>query len=322
MKRLLALGVVWLGLAAATPLPLTPPPPDLAALVPFAVAPLDKPALTVDAKLPPASIELPPLPLAVITVPAGAEAGIADAAAAHAALHRGVDRRGLGIARVRARPLPEGRIRGRRQGAGERRSTGLRARDRHRGALLAGRDLLPARPHRAGRLAVPPGRAGPAPGLGAVGADSAAAGRRCAWGMPRARATPSPPLLSRPVPVPARPLGPLRPRAGELRSRASRGRPERVRHGAPAPAAGGPVARRHLLAGRGARAHRRRRARRDRAQALRRWRAASAADRPRSCGWRGGRWSPGATRTRSRPSVAYLASAPAGAASASGARPD
>lgn len=71
MKRLLALGVVWLGLAAATPLPLTPPPPDLAALVPFAVAPLDKPALTVDAKLPPASIELPPLPLAALTVPAG-----------------------------------------------------------------------------------------------------------------------------------------------------------------------------------------------------------------------------------------------------------
>ena len=70
MKRLLGLGLAWLGLAAATPLPLTPPPPDLAGLVPFASAPLDKPALVADAKLPSASIDLPPLPLAAITVPA------------------------------------------------------------------------------------------------------------------------------------------------------------------------------------------------------------------------------------------------------------
>jgi tetratricopeptide (TPR) repeat protein len=69
MTRLLALGVVCLALTAATPLPLTPPPPDLSALVPFAAAPLDKPALTADAKIPPASIELPPLPLAAIVVP-------------------------------------------------------------------------------------------------------------------------------------------------------------------------------------------------------------------------------------------------------------
>ena len=67
---MLALGLVWLGLTAATPLPLTPPPPDLARLVPFASAPLDKPALVADAKIPPASIELPPLPLAAITLPA------------------------------------------------------------------------------------------------------------------------------------------------------------------------------------------------------------------------------------------------------------
>ena len=70
MRRVLALGLVWLGLTAATPLPLTPPPPDLARLVPFAAAPLDKPALVADAKIPPASIELPPLPLAAITLPA------------------------------------------------------------------------------------------------------------------------------------------------------------------------------------------------------------------------------------------------------------
>jgi len=70
VKRLLGLGLAWLGLAAATPLPLTPPPPDLAGLVPFASAPLDKPALVADAKLPSASIDLPPLPLAAITVPA------------------------------------------------------------------------------------------------------------------------------------------------------------------------------------------------------------------------------------------------------------
>jgi len=71
VKRLLALGVMWLALTAATPLPLTPPPPDLAPLVPFAAAPVDKPALVTDVKLPSASIELPPLPLAAITAPAG-----------------------------------------------------------------------------------------------------------------------------------------------------------------------------------------------------------------------------------------------------------
>ena len=70
MRRLLALGVMWLALAGATPLPLTPPPPDLAALVPFASAPLDKPALGTDVKIPAASIDLPPLPLAAIVPPA------------------------------------------------------------------------------------------------------------------------------------------------------------------------------------------------------------------------------------------------------------
>jgi len=48
VKRLLAVGVMWVALAGATPLPLTPPPPDLAPLVPFASAPLDKPALVAE----------------------------------------------------------------------------------------------------------------------------------------------------------------------------------------------------------------------------------------------------------------------------------
>src|SRR5438093_899422 len=44
IARLVALTLVWLALTAATPLPLTPPPPDVAAIIPFASAPLDKPA--------------------------------------------------------------------------------------------------------------------------------------------------------------------------------------------------------------------------------------------------------------------------------------
>jgi tetratricopeptide (TPR) repeat protein len=56
---------------AATVLPTTPPPPDLAALVPFAEAPIEKPPITVaDLPLPPSPSELPPLPLAAIVAPA------------------------------------------------------------------------------------------------------------------------------------------------------------------------------------------------------------------------------------------------------------
>ena len=71
MKRVLALGAVWLGLVAATPRPFLPPPPELAPLVPFVAAPLDKPPVLADAPLPPPPLELPPLPLAALSVPAG-----------------------------------------------------------------------------------------------------------------------------------------------------------------------------------------------------------------------------------------------------------
>jgi tetratricopeptide (TPR) repeat protein len=71
VKRTLALGLVWLGLTAASPRPFQPPPPDLVPLVPFVAAPLDKPPVLADAALPPAPAELPALPLAALSVPAG-----------------------------------------------------------------------------------------------------------------------------------------------------------------------------------------------------------------------------------------------------------
>jgi TolA-binding protein len=55
---------------AATPLPLTPPPPDLAPLVPFAEAPIDKPPISVTLPpLPPAPDDLPALPPAAVVLP-------------------------------------------------------------------------------------------------------------------------------------------------------------------------------------------------------------------------------------------------------------
>ena len=62
LARVAFLSVTWLLLVAATPLPLTPPPPDLTALVPFVSAPLDKPAL----KLPPLALPAPPLQVPVV----------------------------------------------------------------------------------------------------------------------------------------------------------------------------------------------------------------------------------------------------------------
>jgi tetratricopeptide (TPR) repeat protein len=70
VRRALVLSLAWLGLVAATPRPFMPPPPDLAPLVPFVAAPLDKPPVLAEAPLPPAPMELPPLPLAALTVPA------------------------------------------------------------------------------------------------------------------------------------------------------------------------------------------------------------------------------------------------------------
>jgi tetratricopeptide (TPR) repeat protein len=56
---------------AATVLPVTPPPPDLSSLVPFAEAPIEKPSITVvDLPLPPSPSDLPALPMAAIVAPA------------------------------------------------------------------------------------------------------------------------------------------------------------------------------------------------------------------------------------------------------------
>jgi len=70
VRRALTLLALWAGLAAATPLPLTPPLPDLAPLVGFVAAPLDKPPVLAEAPLPPPPVDLPALPPAALVVPA------------------------------------------------------------------------------------------------------------------------------------------------------------------------------------------------------------------------------------------------------------
>jgi tetratricopeptide (TPR) repeat protein len=71
IKRLAALTIVWLATLGAAPVPLVPPPPDVASLIPFAVAPLDKPAVAVPSiPLPPPPVDLPPVRPAVLAVPA------------------------------------------------------------------------------------------------------------------------------------------------------------------------------------------------------------------------------------------------------------
>lgn len=71
IARLWTLALVWLALSAATPLPLTPPPPDLTMLVPFATAPLDKPVVMAPSlPMPPSPAEVPPVRAAAVLVPA------------------------------------------------------------------------------------------------------------------------------------------------------------------------------------------------------------------------------------------------------------
>ncbi|MGH7393203.1 MAG: tetratricopeptide repeat protein, partial [Candidatus Rokuibacteriota bacterium] len=62
MRRVIVLALMWVATMAATPVPPTLPPPDLAPLVPWASAPLDKPAV----ELP--QLALPPSPADVLTV--------------------------------------------------------------------------------------------------------------------------------------------------------------------------------------------------------------------------------------------------------------
>ena len=62
MRRTLALAAIWLVLAGAAPRPVEPPAPDLARLIPFAEAPSEKPALTVELPLPPPPVEMPAFP--------------------------------------------------------------------------------------------------------------------------------------------------------------------------------------------------------------------------------------------------------------------
>jgi tetratricopeptide (TPR) repeat protein len=71
MKRTLVLAALWVALAGATPLPFAPPPPDLAPLVGFVAAPLDKPPVLAEVALPPPPVDLPALPPAAIVLPAG-----------------------------------------------------------------------------------------------------------------------------------------------------------------------------------------------------------------------------------------------------------
>lgn len=69
--RLAALGLAWLALAAAAPLPLKAPPPDLTRLVPWAAAPVDKPPVDLPKlPLPPAPFDMPPVVAVSIVAPA------------------------------------------------------------------------------------------------------------------------------------------------------------------------------------------------------------------------------------------------------------
>jgi tetratricopeptide (TPR) repeat protein len=73
VRRLLALaslGAAWAALAAATPVPLTPPPPDLTPLVRFVSAPLDKPPIkAVIPPLPPVPLDVPAIRPAIVVRP-------------------------------------------------------------------------------------------------------------------------------------------------------------------------------------------------------------------------------------------------------------
>jgi tetratricopeptide (TPR) repeat protein len=72
MRRTLGLLALWVTLSgAATPLPLTPPPPDLTKLVPFAAAPLAKPPVTIAAVARPRPpLDIDPITPARVTLPA------------------------------------------------------------------------------------------------------------------------------------------------------------------------------------------------------------------------------------------------------------
>src|SRR5262249_21032468 len=157
MRRAVALVAVGLSITgAATPRPLEPPPPDLARVIPFAAAPSEKPHLTIELPIPPAPVELPAFP------PTSPMAPVADKPTAFISSPRALPCVGswLGVARVRSRALPARRLRGCGQGPRQRRAQGHRARAGAGGAVLASRDAVAPRPHRAGRLAVPAGRAG------------------------------------------------------------------------------------------------------------------------------------------------------------------
>jgi tetratricopeptide (TPR) repeat protein len=70
-RRLAALALVWVGLAAAAPAPVAPPPPDLVGLLPWVKAPLDKPPVAIGRlPLPPPPVALPAVPPAPLEVPA------------------------------------------------------------------------------------------------------------------------------------------------------------------------------------------------------------------------------------------------------------
>jgi tetratricopeptide (TPR) repeat protein len=69
-RRLTLIGLLWLALAAATPLPTKPAPPDLAPLVPWATAPLANPLVEVPKlKLVPPPLTIAPISPATVRAP-------------------------------------------------------------------------------------------------------------------------------------------------------------------------------------------------------------------------------------------------------------
>ncbi|HSE93153.1 MAG TPA: tetratricopeptide repeat protein, partial [Methylomirabilota bacterium] len=70
MRRVVVLALVWGASVAATPIAPTLPPPDLAPLVPWAVAPLDKPAVELPKlALPPSPADVPTVAPATVALP-------------------------------------------------------------------------------------------------------------------------------------------------------------------------------------------------------------------------------------------------------------
>jgi hypothetical protein len=134
----------------AAPRPLLPPP-DIVPALRLAAPPLDKPAVPLPALALPASpAPFPQLPPPAVASDLGPPADAADAITARAGVQspRQRVRSGFRAARVRPRPVPEGRARARPRRVPGRDEQGRRPAGDSRGPLLGGGDHAAAGPAR------------------------------------------------------------------------------------------------------------------------------------------------------------------------------